>query len=89
MTRRRRGYGDVMSHDHTTGPAPDELGDDDLVRELAQLHGTRHETFRHGSEAALTHHSDRTSALEQEYLRRRPQREVAEDRLRSGRRGDA
>jgi hypothetical protein len=78
-----------MSDDQTTGPAPSQLGDDDLMHEMEQLHATRHETFLHGSEAALTHHSDRMVALEQEYLRRRPEREVDEDRLRPGRRNDS
>jgi hypothetical protein len=78
----------MSAHEESTGPDAAELGDDDLLRELRQLHRTRHETFRHGSQAALDHHSQRTAALEQEYLRRNPQREVDEERLRSGRRDD-
>lgn len=73
----------------SAGPGPTELSDDDLLREVEQLHRTRHDTFLHGSESALSHHTQRMAALEQEYLRRRPQREVDEDRLRSGRRDDA
>jgi hypothetical protein len=76
------------SHDRTTGPGAAELGDDDLLRELEHLHETRHETLRHGSESALTAHTHRMEALEQEYLRRNPRREVDPDRLRSGRRDD-
>jgi hypothetical protein len=80
------GYSAVMSDDRTSGPAPTELGDHDLLRELKHLHETRHEAFLHGSDAALTHHSERTIALEQEYIRRRPQRAVEDDRLRAARR---
>lgn len=76
------------SRDRTTGPAAAELGDADLQRELEHLHGTRHETFLHGSDSALTAHTRRMEALEQEYLRRNPRREVDPDRLRSGRRDD-
>jgi hypothetical protein len=75
--------------DASSGPGPTELSDDDLLRAIEQLHRTRHETFLHGSESALEHHTQRMSALEQEYLRRVPDREVDEERLRSGRRGNA
>ena len=78
----------MTDQQQTSGPAPDELGDDDLMRELGQLHDTRHETFLHGSESALTTHTQRTEALEQEYLRRNPRRDVEPDRLRAGRRDD-
>jgi hypothetical protein len=64
-------------------PAAD-LSEDDLDRELAQLHQTRHETFRHGSAQALMHHSERMRELEDEYLRRHPEREIDEGRLREG-----
>lgn len=74
------------SHVDTTGPAAADLGEDDLLRELAHLHETRHDTFLHGSESALTAHTHRMEALEQEFLRRHPQREVDPDRLRAGRR---
>jgi len=66
------------------GVPPDQLTDDDLVRELASLHRTRHETFLHASAQALQHHSERSTALELEYLRRRPGRDVDPDRLRAG-----
>ena len=80
------GYGRVMTdHDRTTGPAAADLGDQDLRRELAHLHETRHETFLHGSDSALAAHTQRTGELEQEYLRRNPGREVDPDRLRRGR----
>lgn len=64
-------------------PAP-ELSEDDLLRELEQLHETRMNTLRHGSDAALENSTRRIDELEQEYLRRFPQREVDTDRLRSG-----
>jgi len=74
---------DPQSRDGPGVPAAD-LGDDDLVRELAQLHRTRHETLRHGSARALVRHSERLGDLEAEYLGRFPMREVPPDRLRSG-----
>ena len=70
----------------STGPAASELSEDDLRRELAHLHETRHATFLHGSADSLTAHTQRTEALEQEYLRRHPEREVDRNRLREGRR---
>jgi hypothetical protein len=89
MTVAVPGYRRLMTdQDESTGPAPADLGEDDLLRELEQLHRARHETFLHGSDAALSHHNRRMTELEQEYLRRHPQREVDEDRLRSGRRHD-
>lgn len=73
-----------MTKDRTTGPAPAELSEEDLLRELEQVHVTRNATLRHGSEDALTAHTHRQAALEQEYLRRFPQREVDPGRLRVG-----
>lgn len=67
-----------------TGVPPGDLADGDLLRELAHLHATRHDTFRHGSGDALDHHNERTAELEAEYLRRFPDREVDPDRLRAG-----
>lgn len=64
-------------------PAPD-LDDEDLDRELAHLHETRHAVFLHGSAQALDHHTQRTADLEHEWLRRHPEREVDPQRLRSG-----
>jgi hypothetical protein len=64
------------------GVEPAALSTDDLLRELRRLHETRHRTFRHGSEDALTHHDRRTAELEREYLRRFPDREVDPHRLR-------
>ena len=64
-------------------PAP-ELSDEDFFRELEQLHQTRMHTLRHGSDDALENSTRRINELEQDYLRRYPQREVDPDRLRSG-----
>lgn len=71
------------------GVAPEKLGDDDLDRELAHLHQTRGETLRHGSADALRAHTDRTAALEEEYLRRHPDRQVDLRRTRAGARAEA
>jgi hypothetical protein len=54
------------------------------VRELKQLHDTRHETFLHGSDDALARHTSRTAELESEYVRRFPRREIDPGRLRQG-----
>lgn len=67
-----------------TGVPPDELSDEALERELAHLHETRHDTFLHGSDDALQVHTQRTQALEQEYLRRNPDRVVDARRTRHG-----
>jgi hypothetical protein len=66
------------------GIPAEDLDQQALLRELEQLHATRHETLRHGSTEALAHHTERTTELEQEYLRRYPQREVDPERTRSG-----
>ncbi|GIM97110.1 DUF6158 family protein [Paractinoplanes toevensis] len=65
-----------------TGIAAADLSEDDLLRELEQLHRTRHETFLHAPTQALQHHSERTADLELEYLRRHPEREIDQSRLR-------
>jgi hypothetical protein len=68
--------------DDALGVDPAELSSADLMRELASLHQTRHDTLRHGSDAALEHHTLRLAELESEYRRRNPQREVDPARLR-------
>lgn len=70
-----------------TGIEAVELSEDDLRRELRHLHETRHDTFLHGSADALEEHTKRTFELEQEYLRRHPEREVDPRRTREGARG--
>ena len=67
-----------------TGIAARELKDEALERELEHLHETRHDTFLHGSEDALSFHTTRTAELEQEYLRRNPDRVVDARRTRIG-----
>ncbi len=73
-----------MSAEPGRGVPAEELSDEDLLRELEQLHATRVDTLRHGSADALQKSIDRTAELEQEYLRRFPDREVDPERLRSG-----
>jgi hypothetical protein len=70
--------------EHEGGVPPSDLSEDDLRRELAHAHETRHTTFLHGSQESLDTHTRRTAQLEQEFLRRHPEREVDPDRLRSG-----
>jgi hypothetical protein len=67
-----------------TGVPAGQLSDDDLLRELAAVHRTRHDTLRYGSDQALAHHDERTAELEGEYLRRFPGREVSPARLTAG-----
>lgn len=66
------------------GVPADQLSDEELRRELASVHRTRHDTFLHGSEQSLAHHNQRTAELEAEYLRRFPEREVDPERLTEG-----
>jgi Family of unknown function (DUF6158) len=83
-----------MSHsirpqeDDVSGVPPENLAETDLLRELEHLHTTRHSTFLHGAPDALREHSNRTAQLEEEYLRRHPEREVDPARTRSGARGE-
>lgn len=70
--------------DHHIGVPASELSDEDLLRELASVHRTRHAALRHGSDRALTHHDQRMAELEREYLRRFPEREVDPYRLKAG-----
>jgi Family of unknown function (DUF6158) len=79
---RTRHRGGTVAH-HSGVPAA-ELSEEDLTRELAHVHETRHGTFLHGSPDALMSHTRRTGELEAEYLRRHPEREIDPDRLRSG-----
>ena len=67
-----------------TGVAASALTDEALERELAHLHETRHDTFLHGSEDALSFHTLRTTELEEEYLRRNPDRVIDARRTRIG-----
>lgn len=60
------------------------LGEHELIRELETIHRSRHDTLLHGSAAALTAHTTRMAELEEEYLRRHPDRPVASGRTRAG-----
>ncbi len=60
------------------------LDEDALLRELRHLHNTRSDTFMHGSDDSLREHTARTFELEQEYLRRHPERDVDPRRTRIG-----
>jgi hypothetical protein len=52
-------------------PKPwNKISDEDVVRELDQVHARRHDVFRAGSAAAWDNHLARTAQLEAEYLRR-------------------
>jgi hypothetical protein len=68
--------------DRAHGVPPDQLTDEDLRRELAHLHTTRHDTVLAGSESALDTHTRRMLALEQEFIRRFPE-EAAPDPMRT------
>lgn len=67
-----------------TGVPAHQLTDEALDRELLHLHMTRNDTFLHGSEDALAFHTERMQALEQEYLRRNPDRVPDARRTRHG-----
>lgn len=67
-----------------TGVPADQLSDEDLERELRRLHETRHDTFLHGSEDALHSHTSRTQELEEDYVRRNPDRVIDARRTRHG-----
>lgn len=64
------------------GIDPTTLDDDEVRREMLQLHQTRHETVLHGSDDALETRTRRMLELENEYLRRFPQ-DAAPDRART------
>ncbi|GAA1990326.1 DUF6158 family protein [Kitasatospora viridis] len=70
--------------DGAEGVAATELTAERLLHELEQLHRTRHETFLYGSDDALRRHTERSTELEAEYLRRYPTRLVTAGRTRSG-----
>jgi hypothetical protein len=67
-----------------TGVPPPALTDEALERELLHLHETRNDTFLHGSEDSLEIHTARSQALEEEYLRRNPDRVIDARRTRHG-----
>jgi hypothetical protein len=56
------------------GVPASELTDDELERQGVHAHATRHWVFLHGTAEQLRTHTERMLELEQEYLRRHPQR---------------
>jgi hypothetical protein len=66
------------------GVDPVDLDERQLLHELETVHRTRHETLLHGSPSALEAHTTRMTALEAEYLRRHPHRDVLAGRTREG-----
>ncbi|MFE1439570.1 DUF6158 family protein [Streptomyces sp. NPDC058739] len=72
-----------------TGVDPGRLDDQQLMKELATIHRTRHDTLLYGSNDALRVHNERMAQLEGEYLRRNPGRSVIASRTRDGARDRA
>ncbi len=68
----------------TDGIAPHRLDDASLLHELESLHSTRNTTLRHAPGDALAAHTHRMTQLEDEYVRRFPEREVDARRTREG-----
>jgi hypothetical protein len=66
------------------GIDPAALSEEDLLREMESLAHTRADTVRHGSWSALARHTTRALELENEYLRRHPDREISPRRTRAG-----
>jgi hypothetical protein len=66
------------------GIDPAELTEEELIREMESLGNTRADTVRHGSWPALARHTTRMHELENEYLRRHPDREIDDRRTREG-----
>jgi hypothetical protein len=66
------------------GIDPAALTEEELLREMESLGNTRADTVRHGSWSALARHTTRTHELENEYLRRHPEREISPQRTREG-----
>lgn len=67
-----------------TGVDPGRLDDQLLMKELENIHRTRHDTLLYGSNDALKAHNQRMAELEGEYLRRHPRRPVSASRTRQG-----
>ncbi|WP_203914856.1 DUF6158 family protein [Rhizocola hellebori] len=61
-----------------------QLSEDDLFRELSEMYRTRFDALRHGSDQALATHTQRMMELENDYLRRFPQRDIDPGRMREG-----
>ncbi|MGW0392671.1 DUF6158 family protein [Streptomyces sp. NPDC003042] len=70
--------------DQSGGPEARLLEDGRLLKELETIHRTRHETLLYGSDDALATHTKRMRELEEEYVRRHPQRAPVAGRTRAG-----
>jgi Family of unknown function (DUF6158) len=73
----------VVEHHDDRHPTQ-ALSDDELFEHLGQLYATRLDTLRHGSQDSWDNSDRRLRELEQEYLRRYPDREVSPQRVRPG-----
>lgn len=58
----------------TSGRPASELSDEELESQGTQAHATRNWVFLHGTAEQFARHTSRMLELEQEYLRRHPQR---------------
>ena len=63
-----------MAQQQITGRPAAELSDEELEQQGTQAHATRNWVFLHGSAEQFARHTSRMLELEQEYLRRHPQR---------------
>jgi hypothetical protein len=80
----------MTASERPQGVDPTALDDEDLTREMTHLHETRHEAVLNASEDALEAHTTRMLALEQEFLRRFPDRGAPDPlRTRAGSRSAA
>jgi hypothetical protein len=60
--------------EHLHGLPVSDLSDADLERQVDRAHATRNWVFLHGTTSQYRRHTERMLELEQEYLRRHPQR---------------
>ncbi len=74
----------TQSDNQSRGIDAERLGEQELLRELENIHRSRHDTLLHGSPAALAAHTTRMAQLEAEYVRRHPDRPVSPGRTRAG-----
>jgi uncharacterized protein DUF6158 len=58
----------------TPAQSASDLSDDELEQQANYAHATRNWVFHHGTTDQFRHHTERMLELEQEYLRRHPQR---------------
>jgi hypothetical protein len=63
-----------MTTTERPGVPASELSDEDLERQGVHAHAMRHWVFLHGTAEQFRTHTERMLELEQEYLRRHPQR---------------